>query len=68
MYHILIKDDNICDLKAQYYAYLITYFNNQNLYLKCVESYKQIFDTLVKHPDFRPGYYFTITSYFGLWI
>jgi 26S proteasome regulatory subunit N5 len=50
-----LDDDNICDLKAQYYAYLITYFNNQNLYLKCVESYKQIFDTLVKHPDFRPA-------------
>ncbi|EGR29077.1 26S proteasome protein, macropain, putative [Ichthyophthirius multifiliis] len=41
-----INDKNLVDLKIQYYAYLVVYYNHENKYMEACNSYKQILDTL----------------------
>lgn len=39
-----LNDKKIIDLKIQYYAYLVEYYKNENLFVEVANCYKQIFD------------------------
>jgi len=41
----------ILDLKIQYYAYLVEYFNHENQSIDCAKAYQSIFDTLNENPE-----------------
>lgn len=46
-----LTDKKIVDLKIQYYAYMVEYYNSERLWLDVAACYKQIFDAINDHKD-----------------